>query len=131
MSVPPEVDGKQEAVKTYIDQTKLLVILASAFVLAPAGLVAVFKDRVAAGLSSSQLVWFVTADVLFIASVLMGYVVLGTIAGYQHLNKFNVYRPATMFCSLIQIATYLFGLAVFIFFAFALVSSVPLGVPKV
>lgn len=135
MKKTPEVDGKLEAVKTYIEQTKLLVALASAFVLAPAGLVAIFKDRLATGLSNSQLVWFVIADVLFILSVLMGYVVLGTIAGYQHLNKFDVYRPATMTCSLLQIATYLIGLGVFIFFAFAVIASssgpnIPITLPN-
>jgi hypothetical protein len=92
-------------------------------VLAPAGVVAVFKDRVAVGLSPSQLAWFVIADLLFIVSVLMGYVVLGTIAGYQHLNRFDVHRTATRYSSLVQIVSYLAGLAVFMFFAFALVSS--------
>ena len=125
MNASSPVDGKIEAVKTYIEQTKLLVTLSSAFVIAPAGLVAVFKDRVVAGLSFSQMLWFVVADVFFIASVLMGYVVLGTIAGYQHLNKFDVYRRATMIFSLIQIATYVLGLGVFIFFAFVIVSTVP------
>jgi len=116
-------DGPKEAVKTYIEQTKLLVTLSSAFVLAPAGAVAVFKDRVAVGLSKSLLSWFVIADLLFIISVLMGYVVLGTIAGYQHISQFNVHRPATRWCSFLQIVTYLAGLAVFMYFAFALVSA--------
>src|SRR6266699_2566583 len=101
-----ELDARKEAVKTYVEQTKLLVTLSSAFVLAPAGVVAVFKDRVAVGLSTSQLAWFVIADILFIVSVLMGYVVLATIAGYQHLNRFDVHRPATRYSSLVQIATY-------------------------
>jgi hypothetical protein len=130
MCAPTITEGKKEAVKTYIEQTKLLVTLASAFVLAPAGLVAVFKDRVAVGLSNTQLTLFIIADVLFIASVLLGYVVLGTIAGYQHLDKFDVYRPATMRSSLFQIGTYLLGLAMFIFFAFELVSSTPVAGPR-
>jgi uncharacterized membrane protein SpoIIM required for sporulation len=83
-------------------------------------LVAVLKDRAAAGLTGSQLVWFVVAEVLFIASVLEGYVVLATIAGYQFLNRFDVYRPATKYSSLIQIGTYLFGHVVFILLAFTL-----------
>jgi hypothetical protein len=118
-----DLDARKEAVKTYIEQTKLLVTLSSAFVLAPAGVVAVFKDRVAVALSPFQLAWFVIADLLFIVSVLMGYVVLGTIAGYQHLNRFDVHRTATRYSSLVQIVSYLAGLAVFMFFAFALVSS--------
>jgi hypothetical protein len=117
------LDGPKEAVKTYIEQTKLLVTLSSAFVLAPAGAVAVFKDRAAVSLSNSLLTWFVVADVFFILSVLMGYVVLGTISGYQHLNQFNVHRTATRWCSLLQILTYVAGLIVFIYFAFALISA--------
>jgi len=116
-------DGAKEAVKTYIEQTKLLVTLSSAFVLAPAGAVAVFKDRAAVGLSKSLLFWFVVADVLFILSVLMGYVVLGTISGFQHIGEYDVHRPATRWSSMFQILTYLAGLAVFIYFAFALISA--------
>jgi hypothetical protein len=116
-------DGAKEAVKTYIEQTKLLVTLSSAFVLAPAGAVAVFKDRAVVGLSTSLLFWFVVADVLFILSVLMGYVVLGTISGFQHINRYDVHRAATRWSSLFQILTYLAGLVVFIYFAFALISA--------
>jgi hypothetical protein len=121
----PKLDGTKEAVKTYIEQTKLLVALSSAFVLAPAGAVAVFKDRAAIGLSKSLLFWFVVADVLFILSVFMGYVVLGTISGFQHVGKYDVHRPATRTCSMLQILTYLAGLVVFIYFAFSLISAPP------
>jgi hypothetical protein len=108
-----------------------LVTLASAFVIAPAGLVAVLKDRATAGLTNSALLWlFVVAEILFIASVLAGYVVFGTIAGYQAADKFDVYRPATMYASLGQIATYLIGLVVFMFFAVLLSSAGPIGAAK-
>ena len=120
-----ESDGPKEAVKTYIEQTKLLVTLASAFILAPAGLVAVLKDRVAAGLTAPQLVGFVVAEVLFITSVLAGYVVLGSIAGYQAANRYDVFRPATRCSSLVQIGTYLLGLGVFILLAYGLATSAP------
>ena len=40
----PNLDGKKEACKTYIEQTKLLVTLASAFIFAPAVLIPLFKD---------------------------------------------------------------------------------------
>jgi hypothetical protein len=123
MSETPSEDGRKEAVKTYIEQTKLLVALASAFVIAPAAFAALFKDRVAEGLSSSLLFWFVASDVLFIASVLAGYVVLGTIAGFQHLNEYNVYRPATKYASRAQIAAYLIGMVIFIYVAFVLINT--------
>jgi hypothetical protein len=130
MTTVDKDDGKKEAVKTYIEQTKLLVTLASAFILAPAGLVAILKDRVATGLTSSQLVWFVVAEVLFITSVLAGYVVLGSISGYQAQNRYDVFRPATRYSSLFQIGSYLFGLGVFIFLAYGLVTSAPVVPPK-
>jgi hypothetical protein len=123
-------DGRKEAVKTYLEQTKMLVTLASAFILAPAGLVAVLKERGSVGLTSSQLFWFVVAEILFIASVLAGYVVLGTIAGSQDANKFDVYRPATRYSSLAQIAAYIFGLSVFIYLAFTLAAAIPANPPK-
>jgi hypothetical protein len=129
MTDDPKLDGAKEAVKTYIEQTKLLVTLASAFVLAPPAAVAVFKDWITIGLSRWLLTWFVVADILFIFSILMGYVVLGTISGSQHLNQYNVYRSATRYCSLLQFFAYIIGLGVFIYFAFALVST-PATPPK-
>jgi hypothetical protein len=123
MSDSSPTDGKKEAVKTYLEQTKLLVTLSSAFILAPAGLVAVLKERSSVGLTSSQLFWFVVAEILFIVSVLAGYVVLGTIAGFQDANRFDVFRPATRYASLAQFVTYLVGLSVFIYLAFTLAAS--------
>jgi hypothetical protein len=116
-------DGKKEAIKTYIEQTKLLVTLASAFIFAPAGLVAILKDRTAAGIGSKELVGFIVAEFFFISSVFAGYVVLGTITGSQEDGTFDVYRPATMRASLAQVATYLLGLLVFILLAVGLVVS--------
>jgi hypothetical protein len=71
------------------------------------------------------LFWFVVAEVLFIASVLAGYVVLGSIAGYQAQGRYDVFRPATRYSSLAQIGAYLVGLGVFIFLAYGLVTYAP------
>lgn len=114
-------EGRKEAVKTYIEQTKLLVTLASAFLFAPAGLIAILKDRPAANLTSSQFRWFVIAEVFFIFSVLAGYIVLATIAGWQYLDKFDVYRPATRWWSLTQFFAYFGGLILFMILAIVLV----------
>ena len=86
-------EGQKEAVKTYIEQTKLLVTLASAFLFAPAGLVSILKDRTS--LDRGQLGWFIAAEIFFILSVLVGYVVLASLSGSQAANEFNVYRLAT------------------------------------
>lgn len=107
-------DSKKEACKTYIEQTKLLVTLASAFLFAPVALIGRLKDKSAIGLTNSQFYLFIAADVSFIFSVLAGYIVLATLTGSQDSGEFNVYRAATRCFSLIQIASYLLGLIVFI-----------------
>jgi hypothetical protein len=118
--VTPE-EGKKEAVKTYIEQTKLLVTLSSAFLFAPVGLIAILKDRAAASLTANQLRWFVVAQICFIMSVVAGYFVLATISGWQHLGQFDVHRPATRWGSLVQFSFYLAGLIVFVLLAKALI----------
>jgi len=108
------LESKKEACKTYVEQTKLLVTLASAFLFAPAALIGILKDKSTVGLTDSQLSWFIAAEVSFIISVLTGYVVLATLTGSQDAGKFDVYRPATRWFSLFQFGSYLLGLVVFI-----------------
>jgi len=98
-----------EACKTYIEQTKLLVTLASTFVVAPAAILALDPQRLTP-LRPHVCVLF-AAECAFVLSVLAAYFVLGSLAGSQHLGTFNVYRPFTMFVSVIQLASYLVGLA--------------------
>jgi hypothetical protein len=119
----PISEGRKEAAKTYLEQTKLLVTLASAFLFAPAGLVAILKDRSAAGLTVKQLSWFIVAEICFVVSVLAGYIVLGTLAGSQDAGKFDIFRPATRCFSLLQFGAYLAGLIMFIGLAVVFVSG--------
>lgn len=100
--------------KTYIEQTKLLVSLASGFVLAPPAMLAWLRRP--DGTLPAHVPWyrFFWAEVSLIASVLVGYVVLGTITGSQHDNSFNVYRPATRLWSLLQLILYLIGIVLFL-----------------
>lgn len=107
-------DGKKEACKTYIEQTKLLVTLASAFLFAPAGLVAILKDRAAANISHAGIAWFIVIEALFIGSVVFGYIVLGSLAGSQDKGDFDVFRPATRVISLFQFVFYLGGISMFV-----------------
>jgi hypothetical protein len=116
--------GKQEACKTYIEQTKLLVTLASAFLLAPAGLVAILKDWTSVGIASEELFWFVAAEVLFVLSVLAGYFVLGSLAGSQDKNQFDVFRSATRVSSLLQFGLYVGGMGAFGYLAVQLITKV-------
>jgi hypothetical protein len=68
-------DGPKEACKTYIEQTKLLVTLASAFVVAPAAIVAFFEGKNSIGASPELVSKFLWAEGLFVFSVLSGYLV--------------------------------------------------------
>jgi len=114
LTATPVDEGKKEASKTYLEQTKLLVTLASAFLFAPAGLVAIVKDRAAAGVTNASIVWFIIVEALFVCSVLAGYIAIGSLAGSQDAGDFDVYRPATRIFSLLQFTLYLVGLIVFI-----------------
>ena len=98
--------NKKEACKSYLEQTKLLTTLASAFIIAP---VAFFKD-----LQSANLGGLIFMESLFVASVLCGYLVFGTISGTQNKGEYNVYRPATRLFSILQLAFYVIGLIVLI-----------------
>jgi hypothetical protein len=84
-------DSRKEACKTYSEQTKMLVTLASGFLLGPAGSVAFLKDRNTAGLVGHNVWIFISSETMFILSVLLGYVVMGAIAGSQDKNEFNVF----------------------------------------
>jgi hypothetical protein len=104
--------GRQESCKTYIEQTKLLVTLASAFVAAPVALIPLLRGSGAA-LAGDALSPFFYSEAGFIGSILLGYLALGSVAGSQHKDEFDVYRPTTMWVSRVQIAAYLLGLYFF------------------
>ncbi len=96
------IDDKKEACKTYQEQTKLLVTLASAFILVPV----VFFEKInfAGGKG-------ITMESLFISSVLMGYVVFGSITGTQRVGEYDTDRPAIRLFSFLQIGMFLIGMA--------------------
>jgi hypothetical protein len=116
---PASIDeGRKEATKTYVEQTKLLTTLASAFLVAPAGLltfIAAGQARVSAG----DFILFLISEVFFVASILCGYLVMGSVAGSQDDRSFDVFRPATMRLSLAQLFSYLAGMTFFVIFAWA------------
>ncbi|MBY2987508.1 hypothetical protein [Rhizobium leguminosarum] len=125
--VPPPsaftLDDRKESVKTYIEQTKLLVTLASAFIVAPVVLTSAINGEVVQAISTAQFWTFVGAEVLFILSIMAGYLVLGTIAGSQVRGEHWVYRPATVVSSWIQIGTYVAGLIVLITYSYFLMAA--------
>lgn len=104
--------GRQDACKTFLEQTKQLTTLASTFLFAPAAFVTLTKD-LAALHQSTTIYWFLGAEACFLLSVVFGYVTIGTIAGTQNNGTYDVFRKATRICALIQFATYLIGILVF------------------
>jgi hypothetical protein len=116
-------DGPKEACQTYVEQTKLLVTLASAFVVAPAALVPLLYGKDAVHPTAKLLAFFFRSEALFVASVLAGYFVLATIAGSQHKGNFDVHRLATRLFSLAQIACYLLGMWQFVEFVRVLIEQ--------
>jgi hypothetical protein len=109
-----EKEDRKEACRTYIEQTKLLVTLASAFVVAPAVLIGYLRNEHSTYLvSAGELREILAAELLFVLSVLFGYIVLGAVTGTQAAGEFNVYRRAVKLWSLFQLGSYLVGLLVF------------------
>jgi hypothetical protein len=118
-------EGRKEACKTFLEQTKLLVTLASAFVVAPAAMIPLFSGTGRIMASQDVITRFFWAELAFIFSVLAGYFTIATIAGSQHRNDFNVYRPGTRIISIIQILAYLFGLWQFVQFLLLILKQTP------
>lgn len=100
-----EKSDKQEACKTFIEQTKLLTSLASAFIIAPA----VVKGFTELVLNRKVFV----AETAFVISVVAGYTALGAISGTQFRGEYNVHRPAVKWSGLIQFCAYLLGIVLF------------------
>ena len=115
-------EGKKEATKTYLAQTTLLVTLSSAFLFAPAGLLAVLAEKRPFRIDPPDVWLFLCAELLFVFSVICGYVAIGSLAGSQDQGFFDIYRASTRFFSLLQFVLYLFGLGVFVILVMRLIA---------
>ncbi len=113
----------KDSVKTYIEQTKVLISLASAFVVAPAAAVVL--------ISSANLTLFLVSEGAFVLSVLCGYVVFSTISGQQFKNNYNVYNCLTRCASWLQLVAFLAGLGVFCWMIFDAGSAEDDGQPTI
>jgi ABC-type antimicrobial peptide transport system permease subunit len=98
--------NQKKACDTYVEQTKLLFTLASAFIIGPAILELLGKTDYPS--------LFILCEICFVLSAVMGYVVLGTIAGSQNDGSHDVFRPATMGFSITQFGLYLAGIILFV-----------------
>ena len=107
-------EGKKEALKTFIEQTKILITLSSGFVLAPPAVLSFLRKPDGKEISGLPWARFAWAEGLLLASIFAGYVVLSTIAGSQHQGVYNVHRPATRISSLFEIGLYLAGVILFL-----------------
>ncbi|MEM1448705.1 MAG: hypothetical protein AAF726_11440 [Planctomycetota bacterium] len=102
----PELEGPKAACETFIQQTKLLTSLASAFVVAP---VLVKPDSI------EVTGWLLAAEIALLVSLLAGYVTLAAVAGTQHKGKFNVYAPTIRVFAHAQFFPYVIGVALFLY----------------
>ena len=105
-------EGRKEACKTYLEQTKLLVTLASAFLFAPAALIGILKDRSGMHIKTAFLHYLLVAEFCLLVSVVAGYVAIATVAGSQDRGDFDVFRFGTRVASLIQFGSYVGGVFV-------------------
>lgn len=103
------INDKKEACKTFIKQTKQLITLSSTFILAPVGISTLFIITDESGFSVLNLKDFFWAECMFISSVIVGYVVLGSISGSQDKGTYDVYRKATRIFSIIQFGLFIVG----------------------
>lgn len=102
---PTTIENRKAACATFIEQTKLLTSLASAFIIAPA---------IVHNILTLAITWpIIAAEVLFILSVLCGYIAMGAIAGSQNEGEYDVTRPAVMNSGRVQFAAYVLGIAFF------------------
>lgn len=111
------INVKKEECKACIKQTKLYMISTSVFLFASAALVLILKNKSAAELSDSTLAWFVAAEVLFMCSVLSGYMVLGSLDRSQDDGSFDAFCKATRLFSVLQFRSFIFGIVCFIVLA--------------
>jgi len=109
-------EDRKEACKTLLEQIKLLVTLASGFILAPPAFLALRGGKDTPALGQADLTVFLVAEVFQILSVLAGYLALGSLAGSQEEGTHDIYRPATMWLSRAQVILYLAGAGVFVWF---------------
>ena len=107
-------EGRKEALNTFSEQTKILITLASGFVLAPPAVLSFLRKPDGKAIPALPWARFTWAEGLLLASIFAGYLVLSTIAGSQHQGIYNVHRLATRVCSLLQIGFYLAGLILFL-----------------
>lgn len=100
-----DIEDRKTACQTFIEQTKLLTSLASAFIIAPAVVHQLLKLTIS---------WqIIIAEILFVLSVLFGYIALGAITGTQNSGEYDVYRKAVMNSGRLQFLTYVIGISLF------------------
>jgi hypothetical protein len=96
--------GKKEACRTSIEQVKIIVYLALVFILST-NLLMLYKTPN----------WnLYLAESSLILSILFGFTTLGSIAGFQSLEKYDVYRPATRIGSILQLTFCVTGIVSYI-----------------
>jgi hypothetical protein len=119
-------EHRKEACRTYLEQTKLLVALASALLIGPAAIFGFVRPETGVGASRWEWWLVLLTETALVLSVLSGYVVFATIVGSQEKGDYDVYRPATRWASLVQL-----GLLACAMLMLALLTSAMIQTPLV
>src|SRR6266576_3154777 len=113
--------GQKEAVKTYLEQVKVITALATTLLLTPNVLLTLEKQDTARTALALNLpnwkCWLIGGNLAFLLAIILTYFVYATIAGSLDENKFNINRTATRFFSIAQFIALLAGcVALFVIF---------------
>ena len=100
-------DHKKYAVEKYLEQVKVLTALATTLLLSPNLIVALKKPTESGALAILELKpqlkgVLLTANIAFLVSILLTYLIYSSIVGSAHAGEYNVDRPATRLFSLLQ-----------------------------
>ena len=120
-------DYQKYAVEKYIEQVKVLTTLASALLLSPGILAALFSVIGDHNLLPQQKQQVIIAVIISSASSLIAiffaYFIYSSLIGMIYKNKYDIYRPATRIFSLLHFSLVIVSSISFIFVVYWLLIS--------
>ena len=120
-------DYQKYAVEKYIEQVKVLTTLASALLLSPGILAALYRVIGDHNLQFQQkqqaIVAVIISSVSSLIAIFFAYFIYSSLIGMIYKNKYDIYRPATRFFSLLQFIFVVISCVSFIFVVYYLLIS--------
>ncbi len=114
-----ERDYQKHAVEKYIEQVKVLTTLASALLLSPGLLVAIFKItgdiRIQPQVKQQVIIAVLISSISSLIAIFLAYFVYSSLIGMIYKNKYDIYRPATRIFSLLHFIFVIVSCISFIF----------------